>query len=133
MKPRERTRKRKNELFGGGPSKNRKADTKRRTKEALLQALEHTLGNVSQACAAVGCSREAYYNYRREDEDFAKRADFVGEKNLDFAETKLLQNIRKGDNTAIIFFLKTKGKERGYSERHEFTGAGGGAGAVEQR
>ncbi|MBR9804134.1 hypothetical protein GYB59_21655, partial [bacterium] len=31
----------------------------------------------------------------------------------------LLKKIKKGDIAAIIFFLKTQGRNRGYSERHE--------------
>ena len=38
---------------------------------------------------------------------------------LDYAESKLVENIGKGDTTAIIFTLKTKGKSRGYIERSE--------------
>ncbi len=41
------------------------------------------------------------------------------ESNLDLAELKLIENINDNDNTAIIFYLKTKGKSRGYVERQE--------------
>ena len=35
------------------------------------------------------------------------------------AESKLMENINGNDNTSIIFFLKTKGKKRGYVEKQE--------------
>lgn len=44
---------------------------------------------------------------------------------LDIAESKLIENIKDNDNTAIIFYLKTKGKNRGYVERTEVTGKDG--------
>ena len=40
---------------------------------------------------------------------------------LDVSENKLLQLINQGDRSAIIFFLKCKGKERGYVERQEIS------------
>ena len=41
---------------------------------------------------------------------------------LDFAESKLKQEINDGNITAIIFFLKTKGKIRGYVEKEQEKG-----------
>ena len=38
---------------------------------------------------------------------------------LDFGETQLHAQIREGNTSATIFFLKTKGKRRGYIERSE--------------
>lgn len=39
---------------------------------------------------------------------------------LDFAESELFKQIKEGNITGVIFFLKTKGKKRGYIERSEF-------------
>lgn len=44
---------------------------------------------------------------------------------LDFAESQLLNNIKNGDTTSILFYLKTQGKKRGYIERQEVENSGG--------
>jgi hypothetical protein len=44
---------------------------------------------------------------------------------LDNAETALYDDALNGNTTALIFFLKTQGKSRGYTERQELTGADG--------
>ncbi len=43
----------------------------------------------------------------------------------DLAESQLYKKIAEGDLTAIIFYLKTRGKARGYVERQELTGRDG--------
>ena len=57
---------------------------------------------------------------------FRSRAAYEELQNvaLDFAETKLHQRIQEGSDAATIFYLKTKGKARGYIERTEISGAG---------
>ena len=49
-------------------------------------------------------------------QDLLAEAD---ESMLDFAESKLIEHINNNDITSLIFFLKTKGKKRGYIERSE--------------
>lgn len=53
------------------------------------------------------------------DKPFAESVDEILEARVDFVEGKLLQLITAGDVASIIFFLKTKGKHRGYAERFE--------------
>ena len=90
-------------------------------KAAFLKAWIKTFGNITQSCNAIGINRGTYYNWLREDENFkiAIENEEVGEQQLDFAESKLMKNIHDGKETSLIFFLKTKGKERGYVERTE--------------
>lgn len=93
-----------------------KSDTQ---KKAMLEALEKTLGVVTTACKQVGISRETHYRWLREDSAYSDACSDVGNVTLDFAESKLHEAILEGNIAAIIFFLKTKGKVRGYIERQE--------------
>lgn len=94
------------------------------TKKAMLEALESSLGVVTSACKNVGISRETHYRWLREDEDYKKAVDDLSNVALDYAESKLHSQIKKENPTAIIFYLKTKGKKRGYVERQEISHEG---------
>lgn len=96
-----------------------KTNKDEKAKEAMLQALEKTMGIVTQACKITGVGRTTFYRYLKEDAEFAKKVRDIENVALDFAESKLHKNIDKGRETSIIFFLKTKGKKRGYIERQE--------------
>ncbi len=88
-------------------------------KEALLQALEKSLGVVTTACKQLDISRATYYRWLSEDEDFSKSAKDIQNVALDFVESKLFEQIQESSTAATIFYLKTKGKKRGYVERSE--------------
>ena len=88
-------------------------------KEQLLKALEKSLGIASTACEAVNISRTTYYKYYNEDKDFKRSVDSIGDIALDCAESQLFELIKEKNVTAIIFYLKTKGKKRGYIEKQE--------------
>ena len=94
-------------------------------KEALLEALNKSSGIVASACKAVNISRFTFYKWYNEDEDFREKVDDVQELQKDFAEALILKKMKEGDTTMIIFYAKTKMKDRGYSERVEHTGANG--------
>lgn len=89
------------------------------TKKALLKALEETLGIVTSACKMVGVNRSTYYKYYNEDADFKEQVDSISDIALDFAESQLHKQIEEGNSTSTIFYLKTKGKKRGYIEKSE--------------
>ena len=89
------------------------------TKRALLEAMEQSLGVVTTACRKVGIGRTTYYEYMKTDPAFAAAIDELQNVAIDFAESQLHKQIADGNATATIFFLKTKGKARGYVERQE--------------
>lgn len=88
-------------------------------KERMVAALEKSLGIVTNAAKAVGISRNTHYRWMKEDTDYKKSVNDLDNVALDFAESKLHESIFEGNIAAIIFFLKTKGKVRGYIERQE--------------
>lgn len=84
-------------------------------KKLMIEALERSMGIVTTACQAVGISRATHYLWMNIDEHYKASVAMVENSALDFAESKLFQKISEGDVAATIFFLKTKGKHRGYT------------------
>ena len=94
-------------------------------KESLLKSLEQSLGVVTVACKKADIPRSTYYKWLNDDEVFAKNVKEIENVALDFAESQLHKQISDNSTAATIFYLKTKGKRRGYVERQEITGADG--------
>jgi len=93
-----------------------RTDTK---KGLMLEALEKSLGIVSTACKMVDISRQTHYAWLKADEEYKKAVNSIQDSVLDFAESHLYKLVKEGNPAATIFFLKTKGKKRGYIERQE--------------
>lgn len=81
--------------------------------EEFLDLLGKSLGVVSVALQKCGIERTQYEAWLKNTE-FKKRIDRINEMSIDFVENKLLLKIQDGDLSAIQFYLKTKGKKRGY-------------------
>jgi hypothetical protein len=94
-------------------------DKKDNIKKQMLNALKETLGVVSPACEMVGIARGTHYRWLDEDHEYKKEVGSLLDFQIDFVESKLFENINKGDTTSAIFYLKTKAKHRGYVERQE--------------
>jgi hypothetical protein len=89
------------------------------SKETLLEALEVSLGIVTEACDKAGLSRTQHYKWYKEDEEYRKSVDSIDSKFIDFAETHLKKQIENGSTQATTFFLRTRGRRRGYNEKQE--------------
>lgn len=87
----------------------------------MIEAMEKSLGVVTSACKLADVGRTTFYMWYNDDPDFRKAIDDIENVALDFAESKLHSLIKDGNPTATIFFLKTKGKNRGYVERTEIS------------
>ena len=95
------------------------------TKDVLLQNLEQNMGNVTLACHFGKCSRSTFYRYYKTDDEFKLAVDDITEIALDIAESEMWKLIKDGNVPTILFYLKCKGKNRGYVERQEITGQDG--------
>lgn len=96
-------------------------------KASMIDALTRFLGVVVYACLETGVSRATHYLWMQNDPEYFNEVNSIADTAVDYVEGRLLDNIKHGDTTAAIFYLKTKGKHRGYIERSEITGAEGGA------
>jgi len=88
-------------------------------KKAMIHAMEKSLGIVTTACRNVGIARDTHYRWMRDDDSYRASIESIEGMTLDLAESKLHEEILQGNTAAIIFFLKTKGKKRGYVEKQE--------------
>ncbi len=87
-------------------------------KQNMIKALELNLGNVSLACKAMNIVRYTHYKWMKEDPEYRKAVKDMENAALDFAESALMKQIAKGNPLSTIFFLKCKGKKRGYIEQN---------------
>ena len=97
--------------------KDKEAARRKRKQTVFLKALAESKGIISYACEKCNISRQTYYNWLEAYPEFAEKADEINEATLDRVEGKLLEAIADDNIAAIIFYLKTKGKKRGYVEQ----------------
>lgn len=91
----------------------------------IAAALRATDGKVFLAAERVGCSPDAIYTRIKQEPALAALVADLRGKLVDLAETSLKRGVLSGDGWAVIFTLKTLGKDRGYVERSEVTGKDG--------
>ena len=91
-----------------------KTHTSNTKKEAMLEALEKSLGIVSTAAKMASIDRSTHYAWMKADEEYKKAVHAIEESVLDFAESHLYKLVKEGNPAATIFMLKTRGKKRGY-------------------
>ena len=99
---------------------------KKATVEDVLPLVAEKNGNISAMARALGCSRHVIYQRCEESATLKQALEDAKESMTDNVESAFYREILNGNVTAMIFYLKTQGKKRGYVERQEVTGADGG-------
>jgi len=90
----------------------------------FLDILEKNAGMVQSTCKKINIDRQTYYNWLKNNEEFATRVEDIYEGLLDFGESQLFKLMKEGNPAAIFFFLKCKGKKRGYIETQKIEHSG---------
>ena len=85
-------------------------------KEKMLVALQTTYGIITSACNTVGIDRATHYEWLKTDKSYKSKVENIAEEQLDFVETELIRKIKFGETNCVLFYLKTKGKKRGYGD-----------------
>ena len=113
---------------------------KKITNEQIIHALNECLAVLKDAAAYLGVTYQTLYNYIRDDKELSEAVKIAREQANDYVESKLLSRIRgydaieekafhfqgsivkttvvkhyPPDVTAIVEFLRARGKDRGYS------------------
>ena len=97
----------------------------------MAEAVTKARGFITDAAKELGCSRATVQRYVNDFATVKEALVDAREKRHDYVENKLMAAIGDGNITAIIFYLKTQCKDRGYIERTEHTGEAGGAIRIE--
>jgi len=100
---------------------------KRRYKaQEVIDALRKADGYISQAAALLGCTTVTVYDYKKNFKSVEIAWNDIREKRHDFVESSLNTAIKDGNVTAMIFYLKTQARDRGWSEKQEIDVTSGG-------
>lgn len=99
------------------------------TKEQVEQALKESHGVKAAAAANLGCSRQTVDNYLAKWPELNETLDAARSGLIGKAVSALYTDIENAQNDghqrAYMFVLRTLGRDEGFSERTEVTGADG--------
>lgn len=89
----------------------------REGKTKFLRALKSNLGLVYASSKETGISVEDHTRWMSEDGEYKKQVTEIDGHAIDYVESTLLKLVEERNPQAIMFYLKTKGKDRGYVEK----------------
>jgi len=86
----------------------------RERKERVVELLRESFFDVSWTIRQLRIQRRSFRRWKQKDPEFERACYETEEGVKDKAEMLLQIKMREGNTKAIIFFLKTKCKDRGY-------------------
>lgn len=105
----------KNDNVASGQFLSRKGN-KRLSQERIIKLLLEHNGMLSHAAKALGVSFYKLKRYVESNETVQEALKVIEDATIETVESELFKNIQQGNVASIIFYLKTKGKKKGYIE-----------------
>jgi hypothetical protein len=87
----------------------------------FLRSLKLNLGLIYASSKETGISVEDHNRWMQEDGKYKKQVLEIDGHAIDYVESTLLKLVEEKNPQAIMFYLKTKGKDRGYVEKSNQT------------
>lgn len=89
------------------------------TDEELAQMLQKAGGYKSRVALQLGVSISAITHRIARSEYLREACKTIEDTLLDMGEASLIKKVQEGEGWAVTFFLKCKGRKRGWIERHD--------------
>ena len=84
--------------------------------DKILEAIKGSGWNISLVCKRLKCDRRTFLRAMDEHPEIKDALKDAEEEFGDLVESQMQQLIKEGNTTMIIFYAKTKMKDRGYVE-----------------
>ena len=97
---------------------------KRYTPEDIIEAIKGSGSIISTIAKRLGCTWTTARTYINKWESTKQAFIDETETILDMAESKLYESIQSGNTQDAKWLLSTKGKDRGFNEKHEIEHSG---------
>jgi len=95
---------------------------KKITTEKIIEAIKDSLGLKSVIASDLGVSVEQVVRYLERYSSVAKAYEEECSRIKDLVEAEIILKCQEGDPRMLIFYAKTRMKDRGFVERSEITG-----------
>jgi len=99
--------------------------TKKITTEEIIAAIKYSLGLKSVIATDLGVSIEQVARYLERYSSVSKAYEEECSRIKDLVEAEIILKCQEGDPRILIFYAKTRMKDRCFVERSEITGAEG--------
>jgi hypothetical protein len=93
-------------------------------KKDFIEMYKLKAGHIADTCKAFNVDRGCYYDWMAKDPEFKQAIHDADEAKKDWIESMALKRISEASDTMLIFYMKTKLKDRGYIERQEVEHSG---------